>query len=125
MGKDEKRMITPSAGEESWWVYKLFHSFWRVIWYQGSKCKLSLSLGVSSSRNVSKGKDQTSIKTCMCKEADPSFLYRSETLETTDILMKREANTLQEHTYTSQQSVCKQIQGCDTDTAMVTQLYIY
>lgn len=55
--KDERRMTTPSAGERSWWEYELFHSFWKGIWSQGSKCRLAVSLRVASSRNASKGKD--------------------------------------------------------------------
>lgn len=63
-----------------------------AIWSQGSKCRLAVSLGVSSSRNISKGKDQTTRKTCMCEEADPSFVYSREALETTNILTESEAN---------------------------------
>lgn len=42
--KDKKRMIMPSAGEESQWKYKLFGFFWRAREYHGSKCKLFVSL---------------------------------------------------------------------------------
>lgn len=31
IGKDKKRKITPSDGEESWWEHKLFSSFWRAV----------------------------------------------------------------------------------------------